>query len=173
MTALIVSLAATLVLQTESNSPRMFTSRTGGFQVELPGTPSERVLKVETAAGPIDTHLFVVDRKDHVFLVSYNDYPESLLNDDPRTVLERARLGAIANVRGSLVSKQDIEVHGHPSQDFEFQVSTTEGVTSRGRARLVLVERRLYQLILLGPPETVSSRESDRFLQSFTLTSAP
>lgn len=146
-----------------------FSSREGGFSVLLPSPPTEQRQTVNTVAGPIEAYFFVVDRQKQdrfVYTVAYSDYPDAVVEKrDPGAILDGARDGAVKNVRGRLLSELSLSLGGHPGREINIAVEGTHTI----RARLYLVNNRLYQVSVLAPSEKLGSKNVGQFLDSFTL----
>lgn len=144
-----------------------FSSAEGAFTVLMPGDPEAQVDTVNTAAGRLDLHSFMVEQGDRVYGVSYADYPEvAVEGSDPETMLDGARDGAVANVQGTLLSELIISLEGHPGREIKVEVAGGEYTL---QARIFLVDSRLYQILVGTPIDDAFSTDVDRFLDSFAL----
>jgi hypothetical protein len=144
-----------------------FTSTEGRFKVLMPGTPTE---KTETASG-VTMKIFSVEGRNGAYAVAFADMPipagESEAQIHKR--LNGARDGAVANVKGLLKTETKITLsEKHLGREFEASLPEQKGML---RARIYLVNQRLYQIMVVGKPEWTSSSEATKFLESFTLTS--
>jgi len=145
-----------------------FRSSEGAFSVLMPGTPEESTETLSTEIGPLNLHSFTVNQRERSYGVVYADYPEALVqNTDPEGILDGARDGAVAKVQGKLLSESFIDLDNHPGREIKVESSDR---TATLRARVYLVNNRLYQTVWAGPKEDSSSEEVDRFLDSFELT---
>ena len=80
---------------------------------------------------------------------------------------DSSRDGAVANMEGKLVSEKNVKLGKHPGR--EIRINVAEG-KRLFRVRVYLVEQRLYQVVVFGTPETATSKDADKFLDSFKLT---
>jgi hypothetical protein len=168
MTFTAVLLAAAIALQAPG---KPFVSQAGGFRATLPGTPKEQKQAVDTAAGKIDINIFLHEDNDVATTVMYSDYPEAMMKlADPDKVLEGGVDGAIKNTKGDLLSKRDISINGYPGKEFEAAMVAPNGQKLIYRARIYLVNARLYQLIQAGPRDSLTPKQSQDFFKSFSLT---
>lgn len=148
-----------------------FSSGPGNFSVLLPGTPEEQTQSVDTPAGSIDIHMFLLDQGSSAFMVGYSDYPESLIAQaDPMLLLDGARDGAVGNVGGTMRSERELTLNSNPGREIKFDVPDSSDLPGGGYAvaRLYLVQNRLYQVIGMAKKD-VSEEEIIKFLDSFTL----
>ena len=142
-----------------------FKSTKGQFSLQVPGTPKEQKETVKTQAGDIDLHLFLLEQKEIAYMVGYSDYPEPLIKQaEPEAILDGARNGAVSNVNGKLLSERAVSLEGHKGR--EIKVKTEKGVI---KARIFLVEARLYQLMTVTAKEKTFAENTKRFFDSFKL----
>lgn len=148
-----------------------FESAQGGFAVLMPGTPTEQRQTAKTASGSIDAHMFVVDHGDVAYMVAYSDYPNTMIQErTPKLILDGARDGAVANAKGRLLNESSVSMNGHPGR--EVHVEPVGGKVTI-TARIFLVGRRLYQVMVLMPKEKASSKDVNKFLDSFRIQPQP
>jgi hypothetical protein len=144
-----------------------FTSTAGAFSVLLPGTPTEQTQRLNTQVGTIDVHLFILEQDNAQYLVAYNDYPDAMAQSaNADKVLDGAREGVVANVRGRLVSEQRISLAAHPGR--ELHIKVPEGLQAM-RTRLFLVKQRLYQVGVLTADGETDTKDVNKYLESFKL----
>jgi hypothetical protein len=144
-----------------------FTSPEGRFSVRMPGTPTDQAQKINSPVGTIELHVFVVEQSGAQYLVAYNDYPEAMVRSgDPEKVLDGARNGVVANVRGKLVSEVKITLQQFPGR--EVRVMIPDGAQIM-QTRLYFVKNRLYQVGVVTPEADASSKDNLKFLDSFKL----
>jgi hypothetical protein len=142
----------------------------GRFSVEMPAEPQSRTQQVKTAAGEIPLHLFALESGPLSYMASYSDYPESIFAaSTPQKMLDGARNGAAVNIQGTVESERQISIDGFPARAVVLGDSTGELLLEM---RLILVERRLYQLGVLSARSSLGSKDAIRFLDSFVLMPA-
>jgi hypothetical protein len=135
----------------------------------LPGEPERRKIRTKSASGvELEQHSFVVGIKTTAYLISYQD-DANLVNAGARVIaraLDNARDVTVAILKGKLKAEKSIKFAGYPGR--EIQIETPKlGIY---RARVYVVGKRLYQVVVLGPEKFALSRESSRYLDSFKLT---
>jgi hypothetical protein len=144
-----------------------FTSREGGFTVQVPGKPKEEQQAIRTAGGTIDVTVYVLERKTGgTFAVGFAEFPEQAAK--PGTTsrrLDAGRDGAVTRAGGKLTAERRIALDRYPGRELHIEVDGKTFV----RTRLYAVKNRLYQLVAIGTKESVSSEDAERFLDSLDL----
>jgi hypothetical protein len=151
----------------ENADARRFVSTEGNFSVVFPCTPSQDHQRVKTASGHLDVEMFLAEGKNDVsYVVSYSDLPEAEAKKGTEAKrLNFARDGAVTKSRGKLRSEKPIELAGYPGRELIIDTDT-ESVL---RLRIFVVERRLFQVMVVGPGANVLQRDGTFFLDSFRL----
>jgi hypothetical protein len=146
-----------------------FVSKDGRFTVKLPKGHTEIRKKIPTATGQLETTIVVAEgRGDSSFVVSYCDFPEKELKaDSVEKRLDQACKGAVESSRGKLRSEAAKKLDVHPGREI---VIEKDGAVI-AKMRIYLVDRRLYQVMVLGNSATFAPKEKDVgiFLDSFRL----
>src|SRR3954447_19585632 len=101
--ALVVALAMPLQAG-EAQEPgwKEFQSKEGGFSVLMPGTPVAQEQSADSRIGPIRSRLFAVDRQVSGFMAGYDHYPEAVLKEDSKQLIDGKRDAIVASMRGRL-----------------------------------------------------------------------
>ena len=142
-----------------------FTSKDDGFSILMPGTPELETHTVNTVAGPITVYVYQVESNGIVYQVGYNDYPEEAMEGlTPEQMLDGARDGAVANVFGELIAEEIISLNGYPGRQINIAVEDN-GI----RAKIFLVDNRLYQVLVVGPKNKMYYKNVGDVLDSFEL----
>jgi len=139
----------------------------GSFRAELPGKPKHVSNSIETPAGPAPIEMWLVEDGERAFMVGFTEYPErvrAVVED--RELLDSARDGAVARVRGKLLIDELKQVGGANGRRIEFDA---EGGQVRVRGDLFVSGRRLYQAFATVSPTEVDSDDVLRFLDSFRI----
>jgi hypothetical protein len=139
-------------------------SKAGRFSAAMPSMPIEKTQTVATATAKLQVTLFIAEgRTDGSFVVSYTDYAEADLKiGTVEKRLDLARDGAVASAGGKLKSEKAIELSGNLGRELVIE----KDAAIVARLRLYFVDRRLYQVMVLGnaPVKDVSV-----FFDSFRL----
>lgn len=178
MRALFAAIAVALLLgnsagaeDTDKVEWKEFASKAGRFKVLMPGAPRLDEVETESDFGPGVLHMNSVQKGEADYGANYSDFPAGIKTVPLKTILDSSRDGAIENLKGKLIGEKDIALGAVTGRDIKIDVGDGKRVF---RARVFLVDQRLYQVVVFGPREVTTSKESDRFLDSFTLqTPAP
>lgn len=141
----------------------VFASKAGRFSVSLPGVPIE----VPQFVGQLKVVKYVAEGKNEaVYVISHTDYAEADVKADAvQKRLDQARDGAIVSVGGKLKTEKAVQLEGFPGRDIAIEKAGAVIV----RMRIFVVDRRVYQVLALGPPAVLGSKEVANFLDSFRL----
>jgi hypothetical protein len=167
-----LSVQVLLVLALASGSGRAeelteFASKEGGFKVLLPGKPEDR--EVRTPRGTM--HVVHLPSQAGEYLAGWIDLPLEAADaaEKIEARLDRARDGILERLKGKLVRERKIALDDkHPGRDLRAEI--TKPQEGQIRARLYLVDRRLYQVIVVGTKAWTESKEADMVLESFQLS---
>jgi hypothetical protein len=143
-----------------------FRSERGRFAVQLPGSPEEIRGTRATLGGTVHRSEYRARRGATEFRVEHHDLPwlaTFLLSSD--ALLKRAKNGLVAEEHGLELSSALVSVRGYPAREVSFRVRAEQGLAGDGL--FVLVGRRLYVLVTLGPQAEHDASALDRFFRSF------
>jgi hypothetical protein len=146
-----------------------FASERWEFTAEFPGPPTTDVMSVPTVAGPLEMHMFTSELGGWAYMISVMDGPQTGKPVAPGKVLDGARDGAVANIRGKLLAEQQLEHSGLPARRLEIVATPPEG-EQRVIGLLVLRERKLYQALVVAPsPAKELGAIADRFFATLKI----
>jgi hypothetical protein len=142
-----------------------FSSKEGKFKVQMPGTPKE----TKQNAGGMDMHMYTTEQRNGAFAVAYSDSPVPLGQSpaQAKLALDGARDGALKNINAKLTGEKDITLAGkHPGREITADLPDNKGQL---KARFYIVDRRIYQQLVMGNKSWVESPDAAKFLDSFAL----
>ncbi|MFN4259073.1 MAG: hypothetical protein ACK4RK_07225 [Gemmataceae bacterium] len=153
-----------IVSQAPAQEFKEFSSAAGRFKVQMPGAPKESSLDVAGTTAK----LFLVEVNDSAYLASYADMPIPANEGAEQTQmrLDGAVQGMVTNVNGKLTKETKIKLGQYPGRAVEAELPQANGYL---RARIYMVDRRLYQLVIAGDKQTVYSKDAEKFLGSLVL----
>jgi len=163
ITAALISLAA-------DDAPEWteFASKEGHFKVLMPGKPEQKKLEAEMGDfGKGMLHMNTFESDKMMYGANYCDFPAKIKDFPRKRVYDSSRDGAVENLKGKLADEKDIKLGDHPGREILIDVA---GGKRLFRARVYLVEQRLYQVVVFGSKEAATSKAADKFLDSFKLT---
>ena len=145
-----------------------FISKDWKFAAKFAGTPKE---EKQTPVG-IPTVMFGIESKDGVYGIAVSDIPvpDGETADQIQARLDGARDGAIRNVGGTLTSSSQITTGQQKYPGREFNATITKPKEGQVRARVYLVGKRFYQVMVMGTNDFATSKEATAFLDSFRVT---
>lgn len=148
--------------------PPAFVSPKGGYSVRFPGKPREQSSKTPTDFGRLTvTTATYAKENGSVWLVSYTDYPANRMAGVKEADFLAAARDGLKGPDGKVVEERKprvFEAAGVPA----LEVTIARGKT-HSRTRLVLKDRRLYQVQVFGETDFVSGPAADAFLESFRI----
>ncbi len=144
-----------------------FSPADGSFSVLMPGAPADRSHTQNTANGTMATHLYIYTAKDAAYAVSYIDRPASQDGSDAEKWLDTVRDAEVAKSGGKLLGAATLKL-GNGAPGREIQIALSQGdVTHAMRDRLYLVDKRLYQVLIVLPQDQLNSTDAEKCLDSF------
>ncbi len=158
-------LALTLALQIA----KPFVSAEGGFEVKLPGIPSEQVQKHETPKGPIEIHTFLLPRGTHTYAIVYNDLPDLNSQKAIDEMFAGVMDGILRSTKGKLISQKAAKLGTVLGRHFDYSVTLPAGGAGLGRVRMYADKGRVFQVFVIGEIKAVKSAASTAFLDSFKI----
>jgi hypothetical protein len=145
---------------------KKFSSPEGKFSVWFPGIPdlTNDVVTVSNIDLPLPCY-FIWNRQTE-YAVGYGDWPKNLKKLKPEQIFDIDQKGVATEV-GKIVYQRNIEFTNYPGREFEYVV---EGkVHYSGRVRLILVDDRLYAMIVIFLTANPHTTDRDIFFNSFSL----
>jgi hypothetical protein len=164
---LVVAVAGCSMAADDQPQWKEFTSKEGQFKVLMPGKPEQKKLETESDFGKGMLHMNTVELDKMMYGANYCDFPAKIKEIPRKKVFDSSRDGAVENLKGKLASEKDIKLGDHAGRELHIDVA---GGKQLFRARVYLVDQRLYQVVVFGSKEAATSKAADKFLDSFQLT---
>ena len=117
---------------------------------------------MDSAAGPLQLHQFLVEDGNVAYIVMYNDYPN--VPQDQQVFFNNVRDGGANAVKGKVTKEKVISKQGYPGRAFD--IETTDTLLLQD---VYLVGKRLYQIILGVPKADKMPSQANQFFSSFKL----
>jgi hypothetical protein len=146
---------------------KLFASSAGRYKVEFPGPVKSETFDVKMGETDLKITADSVElRAGTSFLVTYVDSPEEVTKQPVGQRFDKVR-DAIKGEKGKVLEDKELKIglEHHPARDV--LIEHTEMCI---RNRIVIAGGRLYQVMIQGAKEVVTSPSADRFLASFEVT---
>ena len=156
------------------NTWQVYTSRDGRFQIEVPGSFTEKTDSVKTDVGNLVYHTFFLQTdstaENLFYMVSYCDYPASVVFADSTGLaadfFKETIEAATETVKGELTYSSDIQLDTHPGKTWRIDYLGGKAVIKN---RAYLVGSRYYALQTIAWKDKSLNAEGTKFFDSFRL----
>lgn len=154
-------------------SAETLASKEGRFSVSLPATPTMNKSRVQLGDQSMEVYSYSAAVKGGSLAIVYSDLPTGVPPADRvDAVLDGAANGIVTNTKGTLIKSDKTEHAGCPGRDVLWTVKASNAELC-GRARLILVGERMYQVLAVGAEAFVASQPTLDFFDSFRFDRAP
>lgn len=148
---------------------KQYASGDGRYKAQFPGTVKTATTDVPAGKDTLKLTLdSVVLKGDITFMVSYVDASEEVAKKPAGPRLEKVR-DAVKGEKGTVLEDKELTLmlgdEKLPARDVLLE--TPNGFI---RNRIVIAGRRLYQVMVQGSKEVVTSPSADKFIGSFEIT---
>ena len=166
--ALLALLTAT-ALTARGQDFKPYASADGKYTILFPGAVKSQTTDIEAGKDTLKLTLDTVELKgDITFLVSYVDTTDAVAKTPAGPRLEKVRDGN-KGLKGTVLDDKEITV-ARGDEKFPGRDVLIETPAGFIRNRMVIVDKRLYQVMVQGSKEVVTSPSADKFIASFELT---
>ena len=167
----IVALAALLVLTATASGQdfKQYASGAGRYKVMFPGDVKSETTDIQAGKDTLKLTLDTVELKgDTVFMVSFVDATDEVAKKPAGPRLDKVRDGN-KGANGKVIEDKEITVTvGEEKYTGRDILIETPGGYIRNRA--VIAGNRLYQVMVQGSKDVVTSPSADKFINSFEIT---
>ncbi|MCI0641537.1 MAG: hypothetical protein L0Y72_28580 [Gemmataceae bacterium] len=143
-----------------------FTSEADNFKAKMPGTPKQQTQSVKG----FSVKTYTVESRDGGMIVSVTDMssiiPPGESDEKIQDRLDGSQAGAVGNIGASLINSQKRTLGKHSGREFSANLPNNKG---KMRSRIYLVDRKLYQVMVIGTASHADSANATGFLESFAL----
>lgn len=154
----------------DTNAPTwaLFTSKEGKFAVQLPGTPQQQEQTNDTPVGPMRINLFTTNSANGAYIVGYADseFLAKLTETNPamiQQVLQGTANGLAGSMSGTVLDEGELQIAGYTGR----QIKLSLAGDMLANIRVLLVNGRIYQMILLHHKSKKGAAEFGLFFPSF------
>lgn len=164
---LILPLAAGAATLAEPLDFKPYASADGRYKCIFPGPVKTETEEVKAGSETLKLTLDAVEISEGVhFMVTYIDVPDAVAKMPHGPRLDKVRDGN-KGADGKVLLDKEIAIGAdmHPGRDLLIEKSNFHL-----RNRAVIAGNRLYQVMVQGTKDFVTSKEVDRFFDSFEVT---
>ena len=174
VTTLMIALASILQSPTMPSAQwKPFKPPRGNFRIIMPGEPVESLKTIDTDDGQVEQRVFTTIQGGTRYTISYYDRPVTAPAKAPADVLESVEKRVVGNLQGKLITRNEVDVSGHPGKDL-----VVEAPTANRRAvvivktRVYVVDRRVFQVMTSAykTPTNKNASNDPIYFKSFKLT---
>ena len=147
---------------------KFFASEEGRFRILFPGKPESTNEVVGNAVVEITLHTFYVWANQQTeYALNFSDNPKNVKNLSSKQIFDVGQNG-VAEKLGKIAAQHDFKFGNYPARDFEFVVGGKGNFS--GHIRYVLVDQRLYQIMVMFLTENLHRDDFKIFFDSFSLS---
>ena len=154
-----------------------FTSEEHGFEARFPANPLSSSQTIMADMGQLTLHRFEhkirsssADTSDKMYMVVHTTYPEGTVHSDNAAAqpqfFRNSIDGAVSNVKGKLISEQEITIDGYPGREVVIDYRNNFALI---HARYYLVENQLFMLQAIVPGPLANDPSIRQFFNAFRL----
>ena len=140
---------------------RAFAPEGVGYSIEMPGEWTLQSEEVRARGGTMKITVATVRAGRNAYITIHSRHPEAGVLPAAQ-VLDGARDGAVANVKGKLRKEDAILVSDLPGR--EFIIDAPNGLVAI--SRIFLLDNKLVQAMAAGPVMVLAEPDTRRFLDS-------
>lgn len=144
-----------------------YASTDGRYKAVFPGPVKTDTVPVKGAKSEVTVTVDSVElRGGTSFVVTYFDTPADVAKQPAGPRIDKVRDGNKGD-KGKVLTEKDLTVGAekYPARDV-----LIEAPAGHIRNRIVVAGARVYQVMIQGPKDVVTSASADRFLDSFEVT---
>ena len=146
---------------------KQYASAGGKYKAQFPGEVKSETTELKAGKEKLKLTLEMVELKgDTVFMVSFVDAPDEVAKTPAATRLDKVRDGNKGET-GKVVAESNITFGTEKYPGRDILLETPNGYI---RNRVVITGNRLYQVMVQGSKDVVTSPSADKFIGSFEIT---
>jgi hypothetical protein len=145
-----------------------FRPQGADYAIEMPGEWKLTTETINTPLGPLKANMAGVSLDQRAFMTMWIAYPEEAIRNRPvETMLDGARDGAVANVKGTLRNEARIIVSNLPAREIIIDAPNNLVVIQR----YFVLRNMLIQAVTAGMRGVETQADTRRFLDSMKVVS--
>jgi hypothetical protein len=140
-----------------------------GYRVEMPGKWKTQVNDLKTDVGPVKLIMAIVDAGNRAYIAGHSTYPEEAVRARPvAAVLDNARDGAAANVKGKVRTERPVTIGNLEGREVIIDAPNSAIVM----VRYMLLKNTLVQALIAATKDAEKDPATTRFLESLKVLEA-
>jgi hypothetical protein len=163
----VVGVVAILGVATAQVEFKQYASTDGRYKVLFPGAVKSETVDVPSGKDQVKVTIDSVElRGGTAFMVTYVDTPPEVAKSPPGPRIDKVR-DANRGEKGKVIEDKPMELgtEKYPARDVLIQ--TPDGYLHN---RIIIAGARLYQVMVRGDKDVVTSPSAAKFLDSFEVT---
>lgn len=150
---------------------RRYRSQEGRFSILFPGKPKRKVKSSSAPNGEVEAVWYRAGSRKVQFAVRYVDYPQAAENESSeQKLVNEHKDHLMQEYKGRLLNERAVHFHGRAAIQFKFR-RVRKRKEFVARARLILIENRLYLLMVESRLDDLVKKYADKFFNSFNVDS--
>lgn len=146
---------------------KQYASGAGRYKVMFPGNVKTETTDIQAGKDTLKLTLDSVELKgDTIFMVSYVDASDEVAKKPAGPRLDKVRDGNKGD-KGKVLEDKEITLGEEKYPGRDLLIETPDGCI---RNRVVIAGNRLYQVMIHGSKEVVTSASAEKFIASFEIT---
>jgi hypothetical protein len=146
-----------------------FKSAEGRFTIRMPAAVETKFEKAPDYGGYLEVHTISARESSMQFAVYYHDTTNPIARSERDAFLKKQCNATVRNHNGALRTIKSITVDGNPGREIVADLPVDGGGSAVLRAKVVLVDKRVYQVISFAFEKQADRPEIAAFLDSFKL----
>ncbi|MCE9568249.1 MAG: hypothetical protein K8U57_40130 [Planctomycetes bacterium] len=164
---LTIGLLALASISAQAPEFKLYASTEGRYKVLFPGAVKTDTYPIKGDKGELTLTVDLVElRAGTAFMVTFVDAPDEVAKLPAAGRLDKVRDGN-KGTDGKVVADKEVALGTEKYPGRDVLIEKPEMFL---RNRIVITGNRLYQVMVQGPKDVVTSPSADRFIESFEVT---
>jgi hypothetical protein len=142
---------------------REFTSKEGRFSVRMPGRPTMSLKRDETPVGEVVSRIYTYENTVISLTAEYSDLPGvAVIFGGRKRIYDKSRDAFLKDAEGHEIASLGIRLDAYRGMELIYETAT-----QYGKARFILIGKRLYVLQAAMAKGADDRAPIDRYLDTF------
>lgn len=140
-----------------------FTSEEGRFSIMMPGHPTMSLKRDETPVGEVISRIYTYENTTISLTAEYSDLPGvAVIFGGRKRIYSKSRDAFLEDAKGHEVASLDIRFGAYRGRELIYETAT-----QYGKARFILIGKRLYVLQAAMDKGVEDKSPIDRYFETF------